>query len=64
MNTFLDFNKAKIFPDDIIIFEKLWQDLFKKGKDEDRKSLVYKNAKIDETWSRFKKYISFAIKAL
>ena len=49
MNTFLDFNKAKIFPHDIIIFEKLLQDLFKKGNDEDRKSLVYKNAKIDET---------------
>ena len=48
MNTFLDFNKAKIFPDDIIIFEKLIQALIKNGKDEDRKSLVYKNAKIDE----------------
>ena len=55
MKALFDFNKAKIVPDDLIIFERLLQDLFKEGKDGDGKTGVKEedinqeiNAKIDE----------------
>ena len=60
MKALFDFNKAKIVPDDLIIFERLLQDLFKEGKDGDGKGGGMKeedinqeiNAKIDEATAR------------
>ena len=51
MKALFDFNKAKIVPDDLIIFERLLQDLFKESdskgvKEEDINQEI--NAKIDE----------------
>ena len=55
MKALFDFNKAKIVPDDLIIFERLLQDLFKEGKDSEGKGGMKEedinqeiNAKIDE----------------
>ena len=51
MKALFDFNKAKIVPDDLIIFERLLQDLFKESdakgvKEEDINQFI--NSKIDE----------------
>lgn len=51
MHALFDFNKAKIVPDDLIIFERLLQDLFKLPEKEGEKTddiNQYINQKIDE----------------